>query len=59
MPISFNRIEVAVDTAYEQFSTLRSTLRAGAQQADNLKPRESSGGSDLECGIEPETSTEE
>jgi hypothetical protein len=59
MPISFNRIEVAVDTAYEQYPTLRSTLSAGAQQADNLKPRESSGGSDLECGIEPETSTEE
>jgi hypothetical protein len=51
-PISFNRIEVTVDTAYEQYPTSRTTLSVGAQQGD--KPHELSVGSNLpvECPIE-------
>jgi hypothetical protein len=51
-PISLNRIEVTVDTAYEQYPTSRTSLSVGAQQGD--KPRELSIGSDLpgECAIE-------
>jgi len=50
-PISLNRIEVAVDTACEQYPTSQSTLSVDAQQGD--KPHELSIGSDLECAIEP------
>jgi hypothetical protein len=49
-PISLNRIEVAVDTAYEQYPTSRTTLSMGAPQSD--KPHELSVGSDLESTIE-------
>jgi hypothetical protein len=51
-PISLNRIEVAVDTAYEQYPGSGTTLSVGAQQSD--KPHELSVGSDLpaECAIE-------
>ena len=48
-PISLNRIEVAVDTAYEQYPTL-STLSVDAQQDD--KPHEVSVSSDLESAVE-------
>jgi hypothetical protein len=47
---SLKRIEVAVDTAYEQYPTSRTTTSVGAQRGD--KPRELSVGSDLECAIE-------
>jgi hypothetical protein len=52
VPISLNRIEVAVDTAHEQYPTSRTTLSEGTQQGD--KPHESGVGSDLpvECAIE-------
>jgi hypothetical protein len=52
VPISLNRIEVAVDTAFEQYPTSRTTLSEGTQQGD--KPHESGVGSDLpvECAIE-------
>jgi hypothetical protein len=43
-------MEVAVDTAYEQYPTSQTMLSAGAQQGD--KPHELSVGSDLECAIE-------
>ena len=51
-PISLNRIEVTVDTAYEQYPTPRTSLSVGVQQGD--KPHELSIGSDLpvECAIE-------
>ena len=51
-PISLNRIEVAVDTAYEQEPASRTTLSAGAQQCD--KPHELSVASDVpaECALE-------
>jgi hypothetical protein len=49
-PISLNRIEVAVDTAHEQYPTSRTTLSVGSQQGD--KPHELSVGSDLEGTIE-------
>jgi hypothetical protein len=49
-PISLNQIEVAVDTAYEQYPTSRTALSVGAQQGD--KPHELSVGSDLECTVE-------
>jgi hypothetical protein len=49
-PISFNRIEVAVDTAFEQYPTSRTTFSVDAQQVD--KPHELSVGSDLEYAIE-------
>jgi hypothetical protein len=49
-PISLNRIEVAVDTAYEQHPTSRTTLGVGTLQSD--KPHELSIGSDLESAIE-------
>jgi hypothetical protein len=45
-PTSFNRIEVAEDTAYEQYPTSQTKLSVGGQQGD--KPHESSVGSDLE-----------
>jgi hypothetical protein len=48
-PISLNRIEVAVDTAYEQYPTSRKTFSVGAQQGD--KPHEMIVGSDLESAI--------
>ena len=48
--ISLNRIEVAVDTAYEQYPTSRTTLGEDTQQGD--KPHELSVGGDLECAIE-------
>jgi hypothetical protein len=49
--ILLNRIEVSVDTAYEQYPTSRTTLSTGAQQGG--KPHELSFGtsSDLESGI--------
>jgi hypothetical protein len=51
-PISRNRIEVAVDTAYEQYPTSQTTLSVGTYQGDKL--HELSAGSDLpvECAIE-------
>lgn len=49
-PISLNRIEVGVDTAYEQHPTSRTTLGVDTQQGD--KPHELSVGGDLECAIE-------
>jgi hypothetical protein len=51
-PSTLNPIEVAVDTAYEQYPTSRTTLSEGTQQGD--KPHESGVGSDLpvECAIE-------
>ncbi|KAF8490682.1 hypothetical protein F5888DRAFT_1807966 [Russula emetica] len=51
-PISRNRIEVTVDTAYEQYPTSRTTLSVGTHQGD--KRHELSVGSDLpvECAIE-------
>jgi hypothetical protein len=50
VPISLNQIEVAVDTAYEQYPPSQTKLGMGAQQGD--KPHELSVGSDLECAIE-------
>jgi hypothetical protein len=51
-PISLNRIEIAVNTAYEQYPGSRTTLSVGAQQGD--KAHEVSVGSDLaaDCDIE-------
>lgn len=51
-PILRSRIEVAVDTAYEQYPTSQTTRSVGAQQGD--KQHELSVGSDLpvECTIE-------
>ena len=51
-PISLNRIEVAVDTACEQYPASQTTLSAGAQQGD--KPHELSVIGDLpaECALE-------
>jgi hypothetical protein len=46
-PISLDRIEVAVDTAYERYPTSRTTLSVDAQHGD--KPHELIVGSDLEC----------
>ena len=48
-PISLNQIEVAVDTAYEQYPTSRTALSVGAQQSD--KPHELSV-SNEECTTE-------
>lgn len=50
VPISLNRIEVAVDTAYEQYPTSQTTHSVGTQQGD--RPHELSVGSDLECDME-------
>jgi hypothetical protein len=49
-PISLNRMEVTVDTAYEQYPTSRTTHSVGAQQGD--KPHELSIISELECTTE-------
>ena len=51
-PIALSRIEVAVDTTYEQHSTSRTKLGVSAQQG--YKPHELNVGSDLpvECDIE-------
>jgi hypothetical protein len=49
-PISLNRIEVAVDTTYEQYPRSRTTHSVDAQQGD--KPHELSVSSDLECTTE-------
>jgi hypothetical protein len=54
VPISLNQIEVAVDTAYEQYPASRTTLSLSAQQGD--KSHELSVGSDLECAIETPSS---
>jgi hypothetical protein len=43
-PISLNRVEVVVDTAYEQYPTSRTTLGVGTQQGG--KPHELSVDSD-------------
>jgi len=50
-PTSLNRMEVAVDTAYEQYPTSQTKLSVCAQQGDNS--HELSVGSDLpeECAI--------
>jgi hypothetical protein len=48
VPVPLNRIEVAVDTAHEQYPTSRTTL--SAQQGD--EPHQLSVGSDLEGTIE-------
>ncbi|KAI0275782.1 hypothetical protein BGY98DRAFT_1098622 [Russula aff. rugulosa BPL654] len=50
VPISLNRIEVAVDTAYEQYPTSQTTHGVGTQQGD--KPHELRVGSELECDME-------
>ena len=49
-PMSLNRIEVAVDTAYEQNPRSRTVHSVGAQQGDKL--HELSISSDLECTTE-------
>jgi hypothetical protein len=49
-PISLNRIEVAEDTAHEQYPRSRTAHSVGAQQGD--KPHELSVSSDLECTTE-------
>lgn len=51
-PIPLNRIEVAVDTAYEQYPASQTMLSAGAQQSD--KPHELSviGDQPAECALE-------
>jgi hypothetical protein len=49
-PISLNRIEVAVDTAFDRYPTSRTTIDVVAQQGD--KPHELSVGSDLEYAME-------
>jgi hypothetical protein len=49
-PISLTRIEVVVDTAYDQYPTSLTTLNMDPQRGDN--PHELSVGRDLECTIE-------
>ena len=51
VPISIHRIEVAVDTAYEQYPTphVMTTLSMGPRQGN--RPHESSVGRDLERAI--------
>ena len=49
-PISLNRIEVTVDTAYEQNRSSRTAHSVGAQQDD--RPHELTVISDLECTTE-------
>ncbi len=49
-PISLNRIEVAVDTAYERYPTSRTAISVDTERGD--KPRELSFGKDLGCVIE-------
>ena len=49
-PIPHNRIEVAVDTAYEQNPSSRTAHSVGTQQGD--KPHKSSVSRDMECTTE-------